>query len=303
MTVSGGWRIMRGKILQALALGLGMLGAVSGAAAERVVVGSTNFAEQLILANIYAYVLEDRGVEVRKRLNLGSREIVYPALLAGEVDILPEYTGALLAHVSEGGEIPAREEDEVIRLLREALPDELVMLEPSSAQDKDTLVVRPETAEKYGLETFSDLGPVSGELVFGGPPEEKTRRVGLPGMKDLYGIEPKAFRSLDAGGPVTVSALANGSIDVARMFTTQGIIEARGWVALEDDKGLSPAQNVVPVVRREVLDDTIRDALDAISARLTTEGLQRLNRQVGVDKRDPADVAREWVEQQGLVGG
>ena len=294
---------MRTRILQSLVLGLGMLAMVPAQAAERVVVGSTNFAEQLILANIYAMVLEDRGVEVEKRLNLGSREIVYPALLAGEIDVLPEYTGALLAHVSEGAEIPARREDEVIRLLRETLPDELVMLEPASAQDKDTLVVRPETAEKYGLETFSDLGPVSGELVFGGPPEEKTRRVGLPGLEDLYGIEPKAFRSLDAGGPVTVSALANGSIDVARMFTTQGIIEARGWVVLEDDKELSPAQNLVPGVRREVMSDSIREGPNAISARLTTEGLQRLNRQVGVEKRDPADVARDWVEEQGLVGG
>lgn len=294
---------MRTGILQSLVLGLGMLVAVPGAAAERVVVGSTNFAEQLILANIYAEVLEDRGVEVDKRLNLGSREIVYPALLAGEIDILPEYTGALLAHVSEGEEIPAREEDEVIRLLGEALPDELVMLEPASAQNKDTLVVRPETAEEHGLATFSDLGPVSGELVFGGPPEEKTRRVGLPGLKDLYGIEPEAFRSLDAGGPVTVGALENGSIDVARMFTTQGIIEARGWVVLDDDKELSPAQNLVPIVRREVLSDAVRDALNAISARLTTEGLQRLNRQVGVEKRDPDDVAREWVERHGLVGG
>lgn len=294
---------MRTRILQSLVLGLGLLAVVPGAAAQRVVVGSTNFAEQLILANIYAEVLEERGVEVDKRLNLGSREIVYPALLAGEIDILPEYTGALLAHVSEGGEIPAREEDEVTRLLRESLPDELVMLEPASAQNKDTLVVRPETAEQYDLENFSDLGPVSGELVFGGPPEEKTRRVGLPGMKDFYGIEPKEFRSLDAGGPVTVGALENGSIDVARMFTTQGIIEARGWVVLADDKELSPAQNLVPVVRREVMSDTVRDALDAISARLTTAELQQLNRRVGVDKRDPGDVAAEWVEAQGLVGG
>lgn len=290
------------KILQSLVLGLGMLAVIPGYAAERVVVGSTNFAEQLILANIYAEVLADRGIEVEKRLNLGSRELVYPALLAGEIDILPEYTGALLAHLSEGGEIPARGEQEVIRRLGEALPDELVMLEAASAQDKDTLVVRPETAEKYGLSTFSDLAPVAGELVIGGPPELKTRRVGLPGMKDIYGIEFKAFRPLDAGGPVTVGALENGSIDVALMFTTQGIIEARGWVVLADDKGLHPAQNLVPVVRREVLSDTIRETLNAVSARLTTEGLQRLNRQVGVDKRDPEDVATEWVEAQGLVG-
>ena len=292
---------MRRILLQALGVALGALASVSVAAAKPVVVGSTNFAEQLILANIYADVLEDRGIEVEKRLNLGSREIVYPALVNGEIDILPEYTGALLAHVHEGEELPARKEKEVERALREALPESIVMLEPSKAQDKDTLVVRPETAEEYGLKTFSDLAPVAGELVVGGPPEMKTRRVGLPGLKDIYGIEFRTFRSLDAGGPVTTGALQNGSIDVARMFTTQGVIDARGWVVLEDDKELNPAQNLVPVVRREVLDDRIRSALDAVSAKLTNEGLQRLNRQVGVDKRDPADVAAEWVRAQGLV--
>lgn len=292
---------MRSILLKALAIGFGMFAMTGVASAQPVIVGSTNFAEQLILANIYADVLEDRGVEVETRLNLGSREIVYPSLVNGEIDILPEYTGALLAHVSEGEELPATKEKAVIKALRKALPPEIVMLEPSSAQDKDTLVVRPETAEEYGLETFSDLAPVADQLVVGGPPEMKTRRVGLPGMKDVYGVEFKEFRSLDAGGPVTTGALENGSIDVARMFTTQGVIDARGWVVLEDDKELNPAQNLVPVVRKEVLNDTIRDALNAVSAKLTNEGLQRLNRQVGVDKRDPADVAAEWVKAQGLV--
>ncbi|MDZ7748471.1 MAG: ABC transporter substrate-binding protein [Halofilum sp. (in: g-proteobacteria)] len=292
---------MRRFLLKTLAPVLGLCAASGIAAAQPVVVGSTNFAEQLILANIYAEVLEDRGVEVETRLNLGSREIVYPALVNGEIDILPEYTGALLAHVHPGEELPATKEKAVEQALRKALPKEIVMLEPSKAQDKDTLVVRPETAKKYDLETFSDLAPVAGELIVGGPPEMKTRRVGLPGMKDVYGVEFKEFRSLDAGGPVTTGALANGSIDVARMFTTQGVIDERGWVVLEDDKELNPAQNLVPVVRREVLNGTIRSALNEVSAKLTNDGLQRLNRQVGVDKRDPADVAAEWVRAQGVV--
>ncbi len=268
-----------------------------------VTVGSTNFGEQLILAHAYAMVLEDRGVEVNKRLNLGSREVVYPSLVAGEIDVLPEYTGALLAHISDSEEIPARAPAEVAEAVRARLPDGLVLLEPSEAQNKDTLVVRPETAEQHGLETFSDLAPVAGELVVGGPPEMKTRRVGLSGLKDIYGIEFKAFRSLDAGGPVTIGALSNGAIDVARMFTTQGVIDERGWVVLEDDKGLNPAQNLVPLARREVVDDRVRDALNAISEALSTGTLQRLNRQISVDKRDPADVAADWVREVDLVSG
>jgi len=293
---------MRMKRLQLALAGLAMVAVGGTASAQRVVVGSTNFVEQLILANIYAEVLEDRGIEVEKRLNLGSREIVYPALTSGEIDILPEYTGALLAYLSEGGEIPARKPDEVAEKLRAALPDNLELLEPADAQNKDTLVVRAETAEKHGLKTFSDLAAVSGDMIVGGPPEMKTRRIGLEGLKDFYGIEFAQFRPLDAGGPVTTGALQNGDIDVARMFTTQGVIDARGWVVLEDDKELSPAQNLVPVARAEVLDDTIRNALNEISASLTDKGLQRMNRAVGVDQREPEAVAREWAREQGLVG-
>jgi len=288
---------------QLLAIGLALVATMATAQAKPVVIGSTNFAEQLILANIYAEVLHDRGVDVKKRLNLGSREIVYPALTSGEIDVLPEYTGALLAHISEGDEIPARKEKAVIKALKKALPDSLVMLKPASAQDKDALVVTRETADKYDLENFSDLAKVSDKLVIGGPPEMETRRVGLPGLKDMYGMEFASFRPLDAGGPVTTGALQNGDIDVARMFTTQGVIDARGWVVLDDDKELSPAQNLVPIVRKDVLTGRIRSALNAVSAQLTTAELQRLNRQVGVDKRDPAAVARDWVKEKGLVGG
>jgi osmoprotectant transport system substrate-binding protein len=281
--------------------GLFVLLAAAVPAQSAVTVGSTNFGEQLILANAYALVLEERGVTVDKRLNLGSREVVYPALVEGEIDILPEYTGALLAHISESDELPAHAPAAVTEAVRSRLPGELALLEPADAQNKDTLVVRPETAEDYDLATFSDLAPVAGQLVVGGPPEMKTRRVGLAGLKDIYGIAFKAFRSLDAGGPVTTGALSNGSIDVARMFTTQGVIDARGWVVLADDKGLNPAQNLAPLARREVLDERVRDALDAISAALSTETLQRLNRELSVDKRDPADVAADWVREAGLV--
>lgn len=294
---------MHTKLRNILAGVAGLLLAAAVSAQAAVTVGSTNFGEQLILANAYAMVLEDRGVEVEKRLNLGSREVVYPSLVAGEIDVLPEYTGALLAHISESEEIPARAAATVAEAVRERLPGQLVLLEPSKAQNKDTLVVRPETAEEYDLETFSDLAPVAGELVVGGPPEMKTRRVGLSGLKDMYGIEFKAFRSLDAGGPVTTGALSNGAIDVARMFTTQGVIDERGWIVLDDDKGLNPAQNLVPLARREVVDERVRDALNAISEALSTETLQRLNRQISVDKRDPADVAADWVREAGLVTG
>lgn len=269
---------------------------------QTVVVGSTNFPEQLILAHIYADVLEARGVNVETRLNLGSREIVFPALKAGEIDLLPEYTGALLAYLNKG-DVTAGTPQAVTAALRKALPKDIAALKPASAQDKDALVVTQATADKYDLQTIADLKGVAPKLVIGGPPELETRASGLPGLKDVYGLTFKRFRALDAGGPLTVAALAGGDIDAARMFTTQGIIDAKGWVVLKDNKNLVLPQNIVPIIRKNVLTDKVRDALNDISARLTTATLQQLNRKVSVNKRSPSVVASLWVEAQGLGDG
>jgi len=288
--------------LRSLGLAAGLLLSANAFAGQPVVIGSTNFPEQLILANIYSDVLEAHGVDTEKRLNLGSREVVFPSLKSGELDMLPEYTGALLGYLTDGKSTEHRP-DAVLAALRKQLPNGLEMLKPASAQDKDALVVRPKTAKRYDLETMSDLRGVASKLVLGGPPELKTRHIGLPGFKEVYGIQFRKFRSLDAGGPLTVGALKNGDIDVALMFTTQGIINARGWKILKDDRNLISAQNLVPVVRSDAMTPTIRKSLNAISARLTTEELQRMNRSVSVDKKSPKDVARHWVDQNGLANG
>ena len=286
----------------AAAIAVGTLAAPTGAKADdTLVVGSTNFPEQLILANMYEDILEARGiVDVETRLNLGSREIVFPALRNSEIEALPEYTGALLAYLTSG-ETQARTPENVLAELRDALPAPIVALDPSPAQDKDALVVRSETAETYNLTTVSDLADAAGELVVGGPPEMKTREAGLPGLKDVYGIEFKEFLSLDAGGPLTKNALKNGDIDVARMFTTQGAIDENGWITLEDDKNHIPAQNLVPVIREEALTPEIEAALNELSAALSTEALTGLNAKVGVEKMDPEAVAEEWLEAEGLI--
>ncbi|MBK1696196.1 ABC transporter substrate-binding protein [Rhodovibrio salinarum] len=286
----------------AAAIAAGTLAGIGSAKADdTLIVGSTNFPEQLILANMYEDILEARGiVEVETRLNLGSREIVFPALRKGEIEALPEYTGALLSYVTSG-ETHARKPEEVLTQLRERLPEGIVALEPSPAQDKDALVIRAETAEKYNLTTVSDLADVAGELIIGGPPEMKTRNAGLPGLKDVYGIEFQEFRSLDAGGPLTKNALQNGDIDVARMFTTQGAIDENGWVTLEDDKNLIPAQNLVPVIRADATSPEIEAALNELSAALSTKALTKLNAKVSIDKMDPEMVAEEWLKAQGLI--
>ena len=273
----------------------------SGGGSNGFVVGSANFPEQLILGNMYADVVEDQGVEVERRLNLGTRDVVFPALESGELTLVPEYNGALLSYLSKG-KSDVTSSEETTKNLEAELPKSLIALQPSEAQDKDALVVTPETAKKYDLKTTSDLAPVADKLVLGGPPEMSERPDGVPGLKRVYGIEFEEFKPLDAGGPLTTEALANGDIDVGRFFTSQGIIDARGWVVLDDDKDLSPAQNIIPIIRKQDSSAKIDDALNRLSATLTTEDLVKLNRRVEVDKEDPEDVAKDYLEQKGLLG-
>jgi osmoprotectant transport system substrate-binding protein len=266
-----------------------------------VIVGSTNFSEQLILAQMYAAVLEKAGVDVTTRLNLGNREVVFPALEKGEIQLLPEYNGSVLSFLNpEATAVTSEEVNTALAPLLQA--KNLVALEQSPAEDKDAWAVTQETASRHNLRTIDDLKPVAGQLVVGGPPELKTRPAGLPGLKRVYGIgDFKEFKALDAGGPLTVSALKKGDIDVGRVFTTQGVIAAEGWVVLEETKPLQPAQNVVPIGRTDAMTDQVKNALNSLSARITTEELTKLNSQVDVEKKDPEQVARDWLTQQGLI--
>jgi osmoprotectant transport system substrate-binding protein len=266
-----------------------------------VTVGSTNFSEQLILAQMYAAVLEKAGVKVETRLNLGAREVVFPALEKGEIDLLPEYNGSVLSFLDEdAAQVTAEEVNTALTPLLDAKG--LVALEQSPAEDKDGLAVTKETADQYGLAKVSDLKGKASQLVIGGPPELETRPAGIPGLKKVYGIEDfKEFKALDAGGPLTASALSKGDIDVGRVFTSQGIIADEGWVVLEEDKPLQPAQNIVPIGRKDAMTDQVTSTLNALSAKITTEELIKLNKLVDVDKQDPEKVASEWLTQQGLL--
>jgi osmoprotectant transport system substrate-binding protein len=266
-----------------------------------VTVGSTNFSEQLILAEMYAAVLKKAGVKVDTRLNLGAREVVFPALEKGDIDLLPEYNGAVLSFLDpKATQTTSQEVNTALTPLLDAKG--LVALEQSPAEDKDGWAVTKETAAKYGLAKISDLKGKAHMLVVGGPPELKTRPAGLPGLKKVYGIEDfKEFKALDAGGPLTTSALNKGDIDVGRVFTTQGAIAQYGWVVLQEDKPLEPAQNIVPIGRKDAMTDQVKQALDAISAKITTEELIKLNKLVDADKQDPEKVANDWLTQQGLL--
>lgn len=267
-----------------------------------VVVGSTNFSEQEIVANMYALVLEQAGYNVATRFQLGPRELVLPALENGDIDLYPEYVGTLLETLNGGAGEATSDTDATTELLRaQATERGITVLNPAPAQDRNGLVVTKETADRLSLATVSDLKAHASELVFGGPPECPERPLCLQGYERAYDMAFKEFRPLDAAGPVTWAALENGSIDVALMFTSQGIIAEEGWVLLEEDAELQPAENIVPVIRDSVVTDEIAELLNAVSAKLTTEAITELNRKVDTEQADPRDVAKAWLIEAGLL--
>ena len=277
-------------------------GQTSGAAApnDTVVVGSANFVESQILAEIYAQALSAKGVTVEKRLNIGSREAYIPALQDGSIDLIPEYSGVLLQYFDKTADETAP--DAVYTALQEALPDNLVVLDKSAAEDKDAIVVTRETATQLNVKSIADLAPQCGNLVFGGPPEFQTRPDGIPGIQKTYNCSFKEFRSLDAGGPLTVAALKNGDVQAADLFTTDASIETNDFVVLDDPSNNFAAQNVLPLINKAKASDTVKSTLNEIATKLTTENLTALNAEAaGEAKPSPETVAKNWLSQNGLA--
>jgi osmoprotectant transport system substrate-binding protein len=266
-----------------------------------VTIGSTDFTEQQIVGEMYALVLEDAGYTVDRRYQLGSREVVFPALQSGELDITAEYVGTLLEFINGGAGQATSDTDETLGLLQEQIDGSLTVLEPSEAQDTNALAVTQQTANQLDLTSVSDLEGQS-DLVLGGPPECPQRPLCLPGYEETYGLEFASFRPLDAGGPLTTEALNNGDIDVGLVFSTLGVIAANDWVVLEDDQNLQPAENIIPAVRKDVLNSEVEELLNGVSAVLTTENVTELNRLADVEGQPAEDVALEFLEAEGLLG-
>ncbi|KQT75952.1 glycine/betaine ABC transporter substrate-binding protein, partial [Aureimonas sp. Leaf460] len=261
------------------------------------IVGSADFPESQLLATIYAKALAAKGVATDVRASIGSREVYMPALLDGSIDLLPEYAGAALSYLDKSA--TAHSPADVATALKAALPEGVSMLTPSPAQDSDAVSVTRATAEKHKLKTIADLAPVAAEFVLGGPPEWKTRKEGVIGLKDVYGLEFKSFRALDVGGPLTVSALANGQVQAANLFSTDPALAANDFVVLEDVKNLFPAQNIVPVISTPKASETVTKTLDAVSAALTTEDLVKMNGRLAAHEGFDV-VAEDWLKEKGL---
>ncbi|UXS04646.1 ABC transporter substrate-binding protein [Agrobacterium tumefaciens] len=275
------------------------LGAAPAARTDNttIIVGSADFPESQLLATIYAKALAAKGIKAETKLSIGSREVYIPALLDGSIDLLPEYAGATLSYLDKNA--TAHSPADVAAALKAVLPKGVSMLTPSAAQDSDSVAVTRATAEKYKLKTIADLSPVASQLVLGGPPEWKTRKEGIIGLKDLYGLEFSSFKSLDVGGPLTLSALVNDQVQVANLFSTDPAIAANDLIVLEDTKNLFPAQNIVPVIATPKVSDVVTATLDAVSAALTTADLIVMNGRLA--NHDSFDVvAEEWLTKHKL---
>ena len=269
---------------------------------DAITIASFNFPESVLLAQLYGQALRSAGFRVELALDLGARELVQPALQRGLVEIVPEYAGSALEFVAGQGSASPDERATHRALARVMASRGLTVLAGSPAQDRNGIVVTKETATRYGLRAISDLAPVAPQMAFGGPPECRERALCLAGLASLYGLHFESFVPLDEGGALTVAALQAGHVQAALLFTSDGQIDAHGFVLLEDDLPLQPAENVTPIVRTDALTrfgPMLVGVTNAVSAALTTEDLQRMNAEVA-SGRSPHAVASAWLAEHGL---
>ena len=294
-------------IISACSPGGGESPAASGSPAgdlPAVTIGSAPFWESAVVAEIYAQALEGAGFSVERELELGPRDVTHTAITSGDINMMPEYLGGYLGQTL-GGE-PTPDVDETHTALNEGLAElSLVAFEPTPGTDADGFAVRQETADELGIATMSDLAEVADQLVWGVAVECTDNPNCGPGLNEVYGIDLAELdvETLGACSTAITDALNAGEIDVAQVCTTQPEIERNNLVLLDDDGGLAPAQNLVPVVTQELADaggETLESTLNAVSALLTTEELTSLGASVVLDGESYADAAAQWLEDNGL---
>lgn len=275
---------------------------MSAPADDGLVVASFAFAESRLLVEIYAGALEAEGIDVRRELDLGSRELVLPALRQGLVDVVPEYAGSALDAVAPGAPPDVGDAAAVAATLQEVVgPWGLQVLEPSRASNENAVVVTADYADQHRLEDVSDLRELARGATLGGPPECPSRPRCIPGLADRYSLDFERFVPL-AGEGLVRRALEDGIVDVGILFSTDASLAAPDLVVLTDDQDLQRADNIVPLVRRDAVDRGVVDVLDDVSRRLTTANLRLLNWRLANAGTTPAIEARGWLIRQGLVG-
>ncbi|KAA9105636.1 ABC transporter substrate-binding protein [Microbacterium rhizomatis] len=265
----------------------------SAGSSSTIVIGSQAYYSNEIIAEIYAQALEGAGHTVDRQFNIGQRDAYMPTIESGAISLFPEYTGNLLQFYSP--DTTARTADDVFAALKTALPDNLTVLDQSTATDQDSYTVTKAFADQYGLKTIADLSKVTVPLTLGGNAELADRPYGPTGLKSKYGVDV----AFSATGDTTVEDLVAGTINIANVYTADPRIKTQDLVTLSDPDGLFLASNVVPLVNKDIADE-ISGVINKVSAKLTPEGLVALNVQSTVDKKSPADIAKQWLSDNGL---
>ncbi len=294
---------------------------IASAQGAPVKIGSKDFTEQLILGEMYALLLENAGIPVEKRLNLGGTQVAQEALVAGEIDLYPEYTGtgltvvlgmaidAVASATPVGGMPDDAADDTIDKRVYDVVSDgyleqfDLVWLDESAFNNTQALAVKRAFSEERGVTTISQLAEIAGELTIVAPSDFVERPDGLQGLQDFYGMEFGDVLSVAPG--IRYQALDEDQAQVVLAFGTDGQVAGLDLVLLEDDKSLWPPYHVAPVVRNDTLtaNPGIADALNPVAPLLTDQVMSALNWRVdGPDKLEPEEVAREFLEEQGLLG-
>jgi osmoprotectant transport system substrate-binding protein len=288
--------------LAAAACGSGKSGSnplAPSASKGSVVVGSANFPEDELIAQIYTDALQGKGIKVTTKFNIGAREVYYPQVVRGAITIMPEYNGALLT-TSVDPKSTAASTAQVNAALSAKLPTSVEILNSAPAQDKDSVTVTAATAATYHLKSIADLKPYASKFMMGGPSEFRTRTAGLIGLENVYGLHFKSFQPLDESSTITFTSLQNGKVQAADVFTTTPQIITDHFVTLQDPKNLFAAQNVTPLVYKKGVNSTIVSTLNAVSAKLTTDALLQMDKALTIDHASYTQVASGFLAQEGL---
>jgi len=279
--------------------------AAGGGDGDAVIVGSFAFPESEILGEIYAQALEADGVDVTTKFNIGPRQQTIPALQDGSINLIPEYNGNLLAYYNP--DYTERTTEDVDGALGDAVAkDKLRVLDSAEAEDKDAYVVTSDTAAANDLTSIGDLASLV-PFSLGSNPQFGELGYGIPGLKSIYGVGVNkgdvTFVPIeDFGGPDTVKALVDDTVQVADIYTTSPALTTENLVVLEDPENMISSQNIVPLLSEGVYTDEIAATLNAISAELTTDDLIALRDRVeGEEKASASTAAKDWLEDKGLL--
>jgi osmoprotectant transport system substrate-binding protein len=307
-------RLKRTHVLGASMVALGLIttacGSTGGPASSSstpkgtITIASFNFSESIILAHIYGDALANKGYTIKYKDKLGNREIVEPALVSGQIDLYAGYAATDLTFADGKANIPSQagtDPQAEVQALNSVFNSQgIKALNASPAVDQNAFAVTKAEADQNHLSKLSDLSSVASNWTLGGPPECPTRPFCQPGLQQTYGLHFKAFKSLDAGGPLTYAALKNGDINIGLVFSSDGGIAANNLVVLQDDKHLEQADNIVPLIRTSVANSEVTSLLNSIDAKLNTPDLTAMNKSADVDKNDPTDIASTWVKDHGF---